>query len=207
MCGIVGAVAERDVVPFLIDGLKRLEYRGYDSAGIAVLDGDNGAPRAPHRPRGRDGGRRAGGKPDRPCRHRPHALGHARRRHRSQRASARQFRRARAWCTTASSRTTRSSASACSALGYAFESQTDTEVIAPPDPPLLARRRRPAGRDRSARSRDLRRRLRHRASSHSSEPEPSDRRAHGLPAAGRPGRGRELHRLRRLGDPVGDARA
>ena len=41
MCGIVGAIADRDVVPVLIDGLKRLEYRGYDSAGIAlVVDGD-----------------------------------------------------------------------------------------------------------------------------------------------------------------------
>jgi len=39
MCGIVGAVAERDVVPVLIEGLQRLEYRGYDSAGIAVLNG------------------------------------------------------------------------------------------------------------------------------------------------------------------------
>ncbi len=39
MCGIVGAIASRDVVPILTDGLKRLEYRGYDSAGIAVLDG------------------------------------------------------------------------------------------------------------------------------------------------------------------------
>ncbi|MFC4160667.1 glutamine--fructose-6-phosphate transaminase (isomerizing) [Chitinimonas lacunae] len=37
MCGIVGAIAQRDVVPHLIDGLKRLEYRGYDSAGVAVL--------------------------------------------------------------------------------------------------------------------------------------------------------------------------
>ena len=36
MCGIVGAVAGRDVVPVLVEGLKRLEYRGYDSAGIAV---------------------------------------------------------------------------------------------------------------------------------------------------------------------------
>ena len=41
MCGIVGAVAERDVVPILIEGLKRLEYRGYDSAGVAVLNGEN----------------------------------------------------------------------------------------------------------------------------------------------------------------------
>src|SRR5881275_188341 len=39
MCGIVGAVAERDVVPILMEGLRRLEYRGYDSAGIAVLNG------------------------------------------------------------------------------------------------------------------------------------------------------------------------
>ena len=39
MCGIVGAVAERDVVPILIEGLRRLEYRGYDSAGVAVLNG------------------------------------------------------------------------------------------------------------------------------------------------------------------------
>ena len=38
MCGIVGGVAERDVVAILIEGLRRLEYRGYDSAGIAVLD-------------------------------------------------------------------------------------------------------------------------------------------------------------------------
>ena len=39
MCGIVGAIANRDVVPLLVEGLKRLEYRGYDSAGIAVVDG------------------------------------------------------------------------------------------------------------------------------------------------------------------------
>ncbi len=39
MCGIVGAIADRDVVTVLIEGLKRLEYRGYDSAGIAVVDG------------------------------------------------------------------------------------------------------------------------------------------------------------------------
>ena len=40
MCGIVGAVADRDVLPLLIDGLQRLEYRGYDSAGVALLNGD-----------------------------------------------------------------------------------------------------------------------------------------------------------------------
>ena len=40
MCGIVGAIAERNVVPILMEGLRRLEYRGYDSAGIAVLNKD-----------------------------------------------------------------------------------------------------------------------------------------------------------------------
>ncbi len=39
MCGIVGAVARRNVVPILIEGLKRLEYRGYDSAGLAIVNG------------------------------------------------------------------------------------------------------------------------------------------------------------------------
>ncbi len=39
MCGIVGAVAQRNVVPILIEGLRKLEYRGYDSAGIAILNG------------------------------------------------------------------------------------------------------------------------------------------------------------------------
>jgi len=38
MCGIVGAAARRDVVPILVEGLRRLEYRGYDSAGVAVSD-------------------------------------------------------------------------------------------------------------------------------------------------------------------------
>nr|WP_294864133.1 glutamine--fructose-6-phosphate transaminase (isomerizing) [uncultured Pseudogulbenkiania sp.] len=40
MCGIVGAIAARNVVPVLVEGLKRLEYRGYDSAGVAVLAGN-----------------------------------------------------------------------------------------------------------------------------------------------------------------------
>jgi glucosamine--fructose-6-phosphate aminotransferase (isomerizing) len=39
MCGIVGAVARRNVVPILIEGLRKLEYRGYDSAGLALLNG------------------------------------------------------------------------------------------------------------------------------------------------------------------------
>lgn len=45
MCGIVGAVAERNVVEILLEGLKRLEYRGYDSAGVALLDKDGNLKR------------------------------------------------------------------------------------------------------------------------------------------------------------------
>ncbi len=41
MCGIVGAVAQRDVAEILLEGLRRLEYRGYDSAGLAVTDSEN----------------------------------------------------------------------------------------------------------------------------------------------------------------------
>ena len=39
MCGIVAYTGFRDARPILLEGLKRLEYRGYDSAGIAILDG------------------------------------------------------------------------------------------------------------------------------------------------------------------------
>ena len=46
MCGIVGGVTNRDITPLLLDGLKRLEYRGYDSSGLVVLSNKNSLDRA-----------------------------------------------------------------------------------------------------------------------------------------------------------------
>ena len=45
MCGIIGYVGKKSASPILLEGLRRLEYRGYDSAGVAVLD-DAGVARA-----------------------------------------------------------------------------------------------------------------------------------------------------------------
>jgi glutamine phosphoribosylpyrophosphate amidotransferase len=66
MCGIVGCVGTKDASTIVLDGLKKLEYRGYDSAGIASVDGDLDI-----RPSGWS------------YRHRPYSLGHARRAHRT----------------------------------------------------------------------------------------------------------------------------
>jgi glucosamine--fructose-6-phosphate aminotransferase (isomerizing) len=42
MCGIVGAASDKNIVPLLIDGIRRLEYRGYDSTGLAIIEGNDG---------------------------------------------------------------------------------------------------------------------------------------------------------------------
>jgi glucosamine--fructose-6-phosphate aminotransferase (isomerizing) len=102
MCGIVGAVSTRNIVPILVQGLQRLEYRGYDSCGVAVhgasLDGSpvSGLRRARSTSRvaelmnqvqADDAARRH--------RHRPHPLGHARRAGGAQRPPALQPRAGR----------------------------------------------------------------------------------------------------------------
>ena len=131
MCGIVGYIGPKDVVPVLIDGLRRLEYRGYDSAGVAVVqDGEIEL-------------RRSAGKLSRledvitlnpligRIRRRPHALGHPRPADRGERASASRLHAAgSSSSTTGSSRTTSISSSSCRRQGHTFVTETDTEIVA-----------------------------------------------------------------------------
>ncbi len=90
MCGIIAYVGPRDSTAILLAGLKRLEYRGYDSAGVAVLDasGHLGTRKRAGKLGGPRRRARARGAPRRPHRHRPHPLGHAWRADRPQRAPA-----------------------------------------------------------------------------------------------------------------------
>ena len=46
MCGIIGYLGPQEAMPIILDGLKRLEYRGYDSAGMAVIDAITAWPSA-----------------------------------------------------------------------------------------------------------------------------------------------------------------
>ena len=86
MCGIIAYVGRKVAQPLLIEGLKRLEYRGYDSAGIAVIDG-RGAAHSPGGGANQRPGKfalRNGMRFRRPHRHGPYPLGDARRAHGSQ---------------------------------------------------------------------------------------------------------------------------
>ena len=189
MCGIVGAVAHRNVVPILIEGLKRLEYRGYDSAGIAVVNGEHCSgvrstgrvatlermAHEQHRCTADSASRtRAGPRTARPPRATPIRM--------CQRRQSRS-------CTTASSRTTRRCARELRAPGLRASCPRPT----PRSSRTWCTRYLAEGGDsvrgRAARrSRELAGRLRHRGASPSSEPERLVGRAHGRAAAARPGR-------------------
>ena len=94
MCGIVGYVGGKPALEVVLDGLRRLEYRGYDSAGVAVLDGaPAGGAQGRQARQPREGARRARRCPA--ASPRPHPLGHPRPAHRPQRPPAGRRRRRR----------------------------------------------------------------------------------------------------------------
>ena len=84
MCGIVGYVGPDEALPIVLEGLRRLEYRGYDSAGVAVLDGGLGVVKRAGKLAELEARSRRGSR-SRARRHGPHALGDPRRAHRPQR--------------------------------------------------------------------------------------------------------------------------
>ena len=90
MCGIIGYVGSRECRDLLLQGLQRLEYRGYDSAGLSLVARrvDRQRPRRREPPEPARRGRRDEREPEGLHRHRPHALGHARARDRGQRPPA-----------------------------------------------------------------------------------------------------------------------
>ena len=88
MCGIIGYIGPKDVVPVLIDGLRRLEYRGYDSAGVAVLHNGVDRAAAQRRQAVEARGRHHRTSAVRRLRRRPHAVGDARPPDRGERPSA-----------------------------------------------------------------------------------------------------------------------
>ena len=80
MCGIVGAATQRNVYKILIEGLRRLEYRGYDSAGLSIIDKRAKAANAEKYWQGCRAGQCSRGKPSqRFNRDLPHPLGDSRR--------------------------------------------------------------------------------------------------------------------------------
>ena len=177
MCGIIGYVGPRECKPLLLQGLERLEYRGYDSAGIALLE-DDGLDyvravgnlqnlKVAAGPNGSHSTHRA----------RPHALGDPRRRHRGERAPADRLRRrqrssivlngivenyrelreraARARATPSAPRPTPRSSSTCSSAHYDGDLATAVAAVyAAARGPFRLRRHppRPSGRARRLRA-------------------------------------------------------
>ena len=210
MCGIVGAASARNIVPILIDGIRRLEYRGYDSTGLAVIDGrrrrralvaarQHGARRRPRR-----AGRSARISPAPPA-SRTRAGRRTARRRRSTRTRTSPAARSPS-CTTASSRTSRRCATRLVGAGLRVRARRPTPRSSRTSCTRTGTARRAATccARCSAAVAEFHGRLRDRGDL-DARAGPRRRRAAGQPAGRRARRGRPLPRLRRRGAAVGHA--
>ena len=131
MCGIVGYTGPQEAAPILLAGLRRLEYRGYDSAGVATLDGAIAADGPQEDGPGADPGGIARARARaRDVRHGPHPLGHPRAAHRPERPPPRRRRRRGRGRPQRRDREPRGAAQELESEGFRFVTQTDTEVVA-----------------------------------------------------------------------------
>ena len=130
MCGITGIVSTRDICRELFEGMQSLEYRGYDSAGMAVLSGGSLEVRKDAGKIAEVEGRQHLSGMMRSGRHRAHAVGHSWRREPGQFPPTRQYGQLFCHCPQRHHRKLSLLQNrACSAQGYVFRSETDSEVI------------------------------------------------------------------------------
>ncbi len=195
MCGIIGILGKQDVAPLIVEGLKRLEYRGYDSAGVATIeDGKLDRRRAPGKLAALT--QRADFEPlPRRDRHRPHALGDPWRGERRQRPSARDASASRLF-TTASSRISPTLRDELKAKGYISHPRPTPKSARSSSPIIFKPKTCRQGRFRQS-ARAHQGRLRARNHLHR-RGRPDDRRAARQPTRRRPRRRRDVRRLRRL---------
>ena len=211
MSGIIGYIGNKRVVPVLLEGLQRLQYRGYDSAGLAVMRGQPLDVRRVHRQAAQSGREDSPGSRGRRVRHRAHALGHARRPTEENAHPHRDCHQTVAVVHNGIIENYLELKKQLEAEGHKFTTETDTEVIAHLVEKHLSGRCARGGLARQPRRRRARGgaptggsvRARHYLHQ---RPEQDRRRAPGAAGGDRPGQGRILCGQRRPRHPLSHAR-